>query len=272
MLLRVRIGGALIIDADQALARALREARQTVRTIEWVLLPGDYALHTLERPPVPDEELREALRWSIKDLLDFPASEALLDCCALPASRLRREVRMVAVAVARKSVLQPVAMRLHEAGLQLKAVRIPEMILKEVPAGVRTVDPPITRAVLYLGADSGLLVIARGSTFYLSRQIDLGEQDLPSDQSSVGLHESHERVALELQRTIDYYDSQYGHGPVREVHLLAGADGTASLARSLQEVLGVVVHVCEKTREESLPLAWASANRLLGVQYGEVGA
>ena len=42
-----------------------------------VLPTGDYHLLLLEAPAVPAEELREAARWRVKDLIDFDVEEAV---------------------------------------------------------------------------------------------------------------------------------------------------------------------------------------------------
>ena len=49
-----------------------------------VLDPSAYRLLLVEAPDVPPEELRAAVRWRIKDLIDFHVDDAVIDVFEMP--------------------------------------------------------------------------------------------------------------------------------------------------------------------------------------------
>ena len=88
--------------------------------------PQAYQLLHLEPPEVPDEEIRAALRWRIKDLINYPAEQAIIDLYPPPAS-LANRVREFNVVVARESLVRDRIGLLESAGLRLEAIDIGEL-------------------------------------------------------------------------------------------------------------------------------------------------
>src|SRR5579859_3279881 len=41
-----------------------------------LLRPGDYQLLMVDAPAVPADEVKSAIRWSVKDMLDYPVENA----------------------------------------------------------------------------------------------------------------------------------------------------------------------------------------------------
>jgi len=49
-----------------------------------LLQPGDYQLLLVEAPTVPKEELKAAIRWRIKDMIDYHVDDATVDVLEIP--------------------------------------------------------------------------------------------------------------------------------------------------------------------------------------------
>src|SRR5688572_5338035 len=51
-------------------------------------LPGrKYKVQLMDAPSVPDQELKAAVRWRLKDFLDYPVESATVDVLAVPADQ-----------------------------------------------------------------------------------------------------------------------------------------------------------------------------------------
>jgi MSHA biogenesis protein MshI len=89
--------------------------------------------------------------------------------------------------------------------------------------------PEDAKGVVLLSFTSGggLITISRQSDIYLSRNIDIGLEMMASFQDS---NELFERIALEVQRSLDYYDSHFRQSPIT----------TLALAPMPREVPGLV--------------------------------
>jgi len=86
-----------------------------------VLSTRDYQLLLVEAPRVDADELRSAIRWRVKDLIDFHIDDAVFDVFAVPGqhNRPRGQALMYAVA-ARAGRIQTLVDCVHDSSLQLQ--------------------------------------------------------------------------------------------------------------------------------------------------------
>lgn len=183
-----------------------------------VLAPGAYSLFQVEAPEVEHEELKSAIRWRIKDLLDYHIDDAVLDVFDLPASQRRSGPRMMYVVVAKQTLIQQYVDQLESLGLAIAAIDITELTLRNVLALAG--DPEGFQALLYLPPKYGMIEIVQGETLYLNRRIEISGQDL-EEQGGFGLEEQLDTLILELQRSLDYHESQFGLGAVPAISVIA---------------------------------------------------
>ncbi|TVO75945.1 hypothetical protein [Sedimenticola selenatireducens] len=183
-----------------------------------VLSPGDYSLFQVEVPEVEHEELKSAIRWRIKDLLDFHIDDAVLDIFDLPVSQRRTGPRMMYVVVAKKSLIQTYIDQMQVMGFDIAAIDITELTLRNVLA--LSDKPDAFQALLYLPPRYGMIEIVQGDTLYLNRRIEINGSDL-EEQGGFGLDEQLESLVLELQRSLDYHESQFGLGLIPDISIIA---------------------------------------------------
>ena len=172
-----------------------------------VLGVEDYQLLTVEAPNVAKDELKVAVRWQIKDLLDFHIDDATIDVLDIPVdkSAVARGHSMYVVA-ARNLLIQQRQGLFEGAKIPLSVIDIPEMAQRNLSDLVATDERGV--AMLSFGSKGGLLTVTFGGELYLSRRIDItaGQlQDGSAEQKSV----LHDRITLELQRSLDHFDRQY---------------------------------------------------------------
>jgi len=197
------VGGGGAVESLRELRRSLGLDRYRCTTL--IEFP-DYQMHQVEAPSVPDSELRQAVRWSIKDMIEYPVDDATVDVLKIPADAEHR-ARNVFVVSARNEHVKAVTALFEQAHVQLDAIDIPELaqrnlaVLCEVP----------NRAVALLAFHSGScwLTITGAGELLVVRRIDISLDSLTSaepDQRSSYL----DRIALELQRSFDNFDRQFG--------------------------------------------------------------
>jgi MSHA biogenesis protein MshI len=66
------------------IASLLREHSLEQTPCVFALRPGQYSLRQIDAPAVEPDELRDAARWAIKDLVDFDVVEAVVDAFEVP--------------------------------------------------------------------------------------------------------------------------------------------------------------------------------------------
>jgi MSHA biogenesis protein MshI len=192
-----------------------------------LLSPGEYQMLLVEAPNVPQAELKTAIRWRIKDLLDYHVNDATVDVLAVPPNPAGGERAQSMYAVtARNDLIQACIGRFETARIPLTVIDIPETSQRNIAALFEHDDRGL--AMLYMGGKEGLLTINFRRELMLTRRIDVGLQDLAS-ASGTAREELLQRVLLELQRTFDHFDRQFAYVPVAKLMLAPDPEETGLL-------------------------------------------
>ena len=174
----------------------------------YVVLPNtDYQLLLVEAPDVEDNELRSAMRWKVKDLLSMPLEKAVLDVFPMPADGNRTGKKMVYVVASNLDHIQKCINLINESGLALESIEIEEMALRNLSLLKSADEESRGVAMVRVVEGGGSVSLYRAGNLYLSRQFTLNYSgglldDLPGDV-----------LALEVQRSLDYYERQMGLAP-----------------------------------------------------------
>lgn len=177
---------------------------------------GDYNLLLVEAPDVQPEELRSAIRWRVKDLIDFHIDDAVVDVFEVPAHKATGKNKMMYAVVARSNRVKQVIDQLNNAGLNLNIIDIPELALRNISAMLPEDVGGV--ALIYVGQHQGLITITKQSSLFLSRTVNVGSSTLPESVLSVMDDESCRQwldtIVIEVQRSMDYYESHFSQAQV----------------------------------------------------------
>ena len=205
---QVRFAHFLPGQPEAALEKAGRDGQAPAFRCLTLLTAGEYQLLSVESPNVPKEEMRTAIKWRLKDMLDFPVAEATVDVLDIPvdqAAGARTQQSLFAIA-ARNSVIAPRQKLFLEAKIDLSVIDIPEMAQRNISAMLETEGRGM--ALLSLEAEGGLLTVSYRGELYLSRRFDVTfEQLLETDHERK--HAAFDRITLELQRSLDNFERQF---------------------------------------------------------------
>lgn len=199
-------------ETPAALASLLKRQHLKSAPVTTLLAIGDYQLLLVEAPNVPQDELKAAVRWQVKDLIDFHIDDAVVDVFDAPPSPSRAQQQLYVV-VSRQETVRQLSEQLTGQGLELAVIDIPELALRNLAALLPDADQGV--AMLYLSARRGLIAVCRNGVLYLARSIELGYQTLAD-----GHDELLNTLALEVQRTLDYDDRYFQQAPVSQLLLM----------------------------------------------------
>lgn len=200
--------------------RALRRSRSLHLTRSVAVLEhGQYQVLIVDAPDVPREEWRDAIRWRLKDMVDFAVETAgidMLDIATDPEKRRRASVMAVA---SPQSVMAPLADIGTDAGLPWQAVDVPESALRNVCAlcagAVRG------EALLHVGIAFSTLVITAQGELLATRDIELSLARL-TDHDAAARRATYERAGLEIQRTLDNIERQFSQANLARLQIAPG--------------------------------------------------
>ena len=211
----------------------------------YVLSPRDYNLYLIEAPAVEESELRSAVRWKIKDLLDMPVEDAAIDIFPVPEDAFRGRAKMIYAVAAPKSRIEAIIDLVARADMKLQSIDVPELAIRNITQ--RFLDDSNGLAFIDLRKTGSTMNLSRNGELYLTRKIST---QLDVDvMSSLDWESQRDRLVLEVQRSLDYYESQMGQNPISQLVIAPRATDSQEMAASLSEVMSIPVNVLDMSAQ-----------------------
>lgn len=225
-------------DVEKTLVETVGSLQLQRARMSAVIGSEDYQLVQVEAPEVLPSELRTAVRWRLRDVITFHIDDATVDVFEIPDQSRRAQKMMFAIAARNDAVKQIVNfVTPHVSGFDV--IDIPELCLRNLSSLLPQDEKGV--ALLVLEQNFAHLVLTRQGTLYLTRRIDLSRSYSYEGGSDIDAS----ALALELQRSLDYYESNYDHPPIAEM-VIAPAGGHAErLATALKDETGLRISLLD---------------------------
>lgn len=192
---------------SEALIRLSKDWQNQGHACTTALDARDYHFLPVDAPNVPATELKSAISWTVASMIDINREESTIDVLSIPHGKdsMQRPRGMYAV-VTSTELANEYHRRFQAARLQLKAIDIPEMAQRNLAALLETEGHAV--ALISFDATGTLLTITTGGELCLARRLDTTSGQIHhADASQRAMH--HERVALEIQRSLDHFNRQF---------------------------------------------------------------
>jgi len=135
----------------------------------WVLHDSFYQIFLLDPPSVPAEEIPLALRWQLKELIDFPTDEAAIQYFSVPFTLNNQQ--KIYVSIAKKERIQPIADIIYNSALDLQYIDIGELALRNITALYEEADHAYL-GFLAFNESNIELMITREKNLLLKRKLE----------------------------------------------------------------------------------------------------
>ena len=223
-------------DNNQLLAELTADNDWHAMPCSVVLHPVYYQLSLTEKPPVQPDEMPSAVRWQVKEFLDFPLDEAAIEYFLLPDDAYRGRQKMLYAAALRKKALQDLVEPVQNSGLEVDCIEIAELALNNVVCRLPAVNGAAALVQLYEGG--GFINLIEDGSIYLCRRLDIGLERFTGNTDN---SDCYEMLLLEIQRSLDFYESQLGKGIVTTLYYSPGTSQFNLLGEFLSNQLGLNV-------------------------------
>ena len=220
------------------------------------------------RPIIPagaPTEAADLLRWSLKDQVDFDVADAAIDLLPIPGDARRPQVF---AAIAPASAVRPVVQDFQAAKVPLAAIDLPELAQRNLAALYE--DEQRGLATLIFDDVEGLLTFTFGAELYVVRHVEMsaGQFGVADADRREAMYE---RIALDVQRSLDNFDRVFSQIPVSKV-LVAPVPGAIGFVDYLRANLLLPVEALDLADRLDLsaapalldPLRQAQCLRALG--------
>lgn len=226
------------VEDLEALRRLRKDLRLTRYRCTTLLRVGEYQLLQVEPPEMPAAEMKDALRWRIKDMLSFPVEAATIDVLEIPGDpgALGRTKQAFAVA-ANNALLAPRFELFDAAKLNLVTIDIPELAQRNISALFEEENRGL--AMLAFDESGVMLTFTFHGELYATRHTDIPLMQLEQAEGE-RREQLFERIALEAQRSLDNFDRLNGHISVTRL-LVSSLPNVPGFLDYLREYLSLPV-------------------------------
>jgi MSHA biogenesis protein MshI len=211
-----------------------------------VCLPGNrYQLLQIDKPSIPEEELGAALAWTVKDLVNVPTEELVADYFHVPAKIPMQGDKLNVIVTSIKTV-RPLVDTFIKHKIDLAGIVPEELVIRNIIGEVDT-------ACLLLSQQKNeeiALQIVKKEQIYFARKLrgfnrihEYSAQELVD-----GLTDS---LSLEVQRSMDYFESQLKQAPIKEILLALPTEHQTLIAEQIAQHFPIEV----KTMQVANPSA-----------------
>lgn len=200
---------------SETLARLRKELKLDEYCCTTLLGSEDYQVHEIEAPNVPAAEMKAAVGWRLKDIIDYPIESATIDILEIPGDPDGAAAsRAIFAVTARNDAIQSCLKPFDASHIELEAIDIVELAQRNIAALYEADGHGVAMLAFY--AADGMLTFTRGGEMYTSRRIEIALKDLIAEDA--GEREQHlDRIALAVQRSLDHFVREHPTVPTAKL-------------------------------------------------------
>jgi type IV pilus assembly protein PilM len=219
-------------------------------------------------PTMQAEELEEQIRWEAEQYIPFDINDVNIDCQILDTDENDPTRMNVLLVASKKDIVNDYLAVFNEAGLKVSVVDVDSFAVQNAFEINYSVEPEDVAALINIGASMMNLNVVKNGSSLFTRDVQLGGNVYTEEiqkQFGVGSDEAerikiaghgvdearlqdtisrvNESLALEIRRSLDFYNSTAGDGRISKVYLSGGVARVPTLPERISEKLGVPVEV-----------------------------
>ena len=213
------------------------------------LVAGDDCdVYQVERPEVDDAEMIQAVTWKIKDLLNYDVAHAVVDSYPMPISSKNNQ-KQVGVVAARETVVGSYVDSIKSTAMELTALDVHELVRSNLQLVRNSTEQSL--ALLTLTGSSGLLSVYHDTELHVTRAFMIGTDQL--EMASAEDESVFDALLLEIQRSLDYFESYFGKGAVTNLRVFPQTAATEKMAMYLQNLSNLDIDFISFAGDEGSP-------------------
>jgi type IV pilus assembly protein PilM len=274
--------GILPLPAEAIVDNTLMDSSSIVETVKKLLISLDIKakeavcsisgnsviIRKISLPVMPAEELEDQIHWEAEQYIPFDINDVNVDFEILSPDEQDHSKMNVLLVASKKDIINDYLAVFAEAGLKLVVVDVDSFAVQNAYEINYLVDQDEVVALVNIGASIFNLNIVRGGVSLFTRDVQMGGNLYTEEiQKQFGLNSENaeqkklsaagsddarlndilqrvsETIALEIRRSLDFYNSTAGDGRITKVYLSGGAAKTSMLLDVVQQKLSLPVEI-----------------------------
>ncbi len=225
-------------------------------------------IRKISLPSMPPEELEDQIQWEAEQYIPFDINDVNIDFQMLAQDEQDATKMNVLLVASKKDIINDYVTVFNEAGLKLVVMDVDSFAVQNIFELNYDVDPDEVYALINIGASIMNINIVKGGVSLFTRDVQMGgnlyteeiqkQFALQGDEAErvklTGVSSDparfkdvmariNETLAIEIRRSLDFYNSNAGEGKISRVYLSGGSSKASMLVEVVSERLGMPVEI-----------------------------
>ncbi|WP_054693914.1 type IV pilus biogenesis protein PilM [Geotalea toluenoxydans] len=224
-------------------------------------------IRKISLPVMPTEELEEQIHWEAEQYIPFDINDVNIDFQIIAPDDIDSSKMNVLLVASKKDIINDYLAVFTEAGLKLTIVDVDSFAVQNAFELNYDPDPDNVIALVNIGASVMNMNIVKDGISLFTRDVQLGgslyneeiqkhfgvnneeaERIKVSESSTDNrlkdiLTRANDTLAIEMRRSLDFYNSTAGEGKISKVYLSGGGAKSAMLAETVSQKLAIPVEI-----------------------------
>lgn len=206
-----------------------------------VLSEAQSQIVQIDKPSIPEADIKGALKWQIKDLVNISPNNMLLDYYDAPTLAGGKE--KINVVCAPLDELKKIVTSVEEGGVKVTAITTQEFAF----ANLLPIQNDANLLVCQQPNEEIVLIIVKQQQIFFHRRLR-GFSQISGKSADELSSNIIDELSLEIQRSTDYFERQLKQAPIKAIKLLLPIGLEALFAEKLSENTTAPVSLLELPR------------------------
>jgi type IV pilus assembly protein PilM len=223
-------------------------------------------IRKISLPAMPPEELEDQIHWEAEQYIPFDINDVNIDFQLLPPDEHDPTRMNVLLVASKKDIINDYQAVFNETGVKLAVVDVDSFAVQNAFEVNYDMDGEDVVALINIGASIMNLNVIKAGISLFTRDVQMGGNLYTEEiQKQFGvsgedaerfkvtgegpdrerlqtiISRVNETLALEIRRSLDFYNTTAGEGKIARVYLSGGAAKTAMLSEAVGQRLGLPV-------------------------------
>jgi len=225
-------------------------------------------IRKISLPAMPPEELEDQIHWEAEQYIPFDINDVNIDFQILASDQNDPSKMEVLLVASKKEIINDYLAVFNEAGINLAVVDVDSFAIQNAFELNYDIGSENVVALINIGASIMNLNIVKNDISLFTRDVQMGGNlyteeiqkqfgvsseeaekmkisEASSDQSKLKetISRVNETLAMEMRRSLDFYNTTAGEGKINNVYMSGGGAKTPMLVEAVQQRLGLPVEI-----------------------------
>lgn len=227
-----------------SLLRKIIEAQKLEGTNCVLVIPPEKVESVqVEMSELPKVDIQASLPWKLKELIPIPPQDMLCDYIEMDIQPFGQQPKAQVMATSR-NYIEHIIKPFHKANMPILAITTEQFVLAKMQ-----VLEDVAQLVFVQHKDmAGILLILKNKRICFARKIRGTDAVIGMSAEEIDEYGA-DMIAIEIQRSIDYYESQLKQPPIKDVLLAVASENEALIAQSLNTNLPVKTRIIQSDKD-----------------------